>query len=653
MAKTNILGKIKNLWSGLDENKPGVEFFPASKTSDVDEAFENFLYTTYKDAFKEVVEKNENEWSENRKAYMSRGVDHHAFKDAIFTDTGTPNIYCSSVVADKIEDIVSIQLSGRPTVYPLPTHNPNFNYAPYLKENESPGDFVRNLWTCCFKDLQERMGMQEQAYKEGVEARLTGYVITKQTQAFDFDTKEQDVSVEICVTEDVAYDPDAKTFEENRYLFHRLWKTPYEALTLYPDYGQEIMDSVGITHEDRMRKKGEGRPQREKRNLVCIVEAYLRDLTLEEQEVYKKIKDPTTGADLEIVSTQMLPKYPNGRRITFLDGSEIEILKDEPNPYPTFPFTKFVPKPVSWSQQGRTEATPLRALQYADDFIIQQMMVNVKKMGNGSIIYDRKGVQDIANLSGHDVEKIPVDYLGAIQYHAPENVTLNAERAHAVILAAARDISGIEAPSEGRAPGSITSGIGVSLLQEGTNRKIRPSRDIYVEFLARKWKQIGDIMRDLYQEGRVLRVSDDDGLPVRLPVNLFDVTDSIDVKTDSDTTLPSDPVSMANLALTLLQVRDENGVPIIDREYLSQWLKLPGLRESLKRIEMRSQMKATDDMMSKMGPPQPTGPEQAMGAETNMAEQMPGMNAGNAVEDQVSPNPGGMGNNLAMRGFNT
>jgi hypothetical protein len=100
-------------------------------------------------------------------------------------------------------------------------------------------------------------------------------------------------------------------------------------------------------------------------------------------------------------------------------------------------------------------------------------------------------------------------------------------------------------------------------------------------------------MIDLYREGRVLRTSDEEtGLPIRLEVNLFDITDCVEVRADKDTQLPTDPVSMANLVLSLSALRDENGVPYIDRELVASLLKIPGFKEAVARINAASAAKA-------------------------------------------------------------
>jgi len=576
----------------IGEDIPSIEFAPESSN---DDDIVKYIDMLYRDSVTEI-EKHRVEWEANKKAYSARSVDQHNFDDAIVDEDNMPQVYCSAIVADKVEDVVAIQLSGRPTVYPLPHVNPQFNYESYLTEtDDTPDIFTRNLWSFCFKDLQERRNMQELNIKFATDSRLFGFTVAKICQEYDFDVQDQDVSIKICEPGSVMFGFDSDNNDRFNYVFHRTWKSVFQAITKYPKFKDDIISAVGgnsnllsvnIPQEERAKCK----------NKVCIVEGYLRDLTKINDEVQIQTQDEY-GNNTYQYGTEEVYKYPTGRKVVFIEQANgIKILEDGENPYNKFPFEIFASKPVSWDYVGRNEASPLRALQFADDYVFQQMMANIKKLGNGVMVYDRKGIQDPDLIEMKVGEMIPVDYMGAIQFEISKGITTDAERAHNLILQAAREISGVEAVSEGKPAGSITSGIGISLLQESTNRKVRVASDVYAEFLQRVWKQAADIMIDIYKAGRKLRCSDTDGIAVTLPVDLYEVTDAIDVAVDSFTALALDPVSMSNLALSLLQVKDQNGMPIIDRKLLAEWLKIPGLREAMKRISVESMQRRQEEM---------------------------------------------------------
>ena len=242
-----------------------------------------YLEQIYTDSF-EAIQSKTTQWQANKKAYYAEGTEQVRGKSTVYDDAGIPNVYSSAILADKIEAQASIQLNGRPMVYPLPCPAENFDFAPFLKDQETPADFTRKVWENCFRDLRERRRFQTINHEAAIEARLCSIAIMKITQAYDFNLQRDDVRLEICITEDVAFDPDCKEYADARFVLHRIWKTPYELMIAHPNFKTEI---AGAVRESSLLKKYNNKPyevDKIRRGLVCIVEAYIRDLT---QEVVK------------------------------------------------------------------------------------------------------------------------------------------------------------------------------------------------------------------------------------------------------------------------------------------------------------------------------------------------------------------------------
>ena len=608
MGITDVGKKIVSAITGRNQNvAPGVEFYGEHR-KDSDADLSNYLAEIYEDT-KKYVEPYFEEWRENRRAYMGWEYDHFGSDATLYSESGKKQIYNSNIVADKLDDLIAIQVGNNPSIFPMPEVSDTVNLATYITEDETPVRFVSKLWRACMKDLLERRHINHITVKLGLDARLCGFSPLKVIQKYDWETQQEDIWLQVVQPENFGVDPNATSLDDARYCYEDVYMSPFEAIQLYPKYREEIIGAIG-KRKKWDRETGESRDtdtDRRKRQ-VCIVEWFLKD-----DSTMKVNKE--AGVDEEgnpIIETVEERKYPRGRRVVWLPETKT-VLEDKPNGYNGFPYSLFVTKPVSWTAIGRIEASALRALQYTDDYVIQQMIANLKVAGNITLIYDKNAGIDIEMWKDIVGQKIPVERMGSVELVKAIAIVQEAIMAHRELIEMSRSISGVTASSEGSSSGSLSSGVALSILQEGTNRKLRYVQNLYAEFLTRVGKQICDLMKDLYRAGRVIRVSDTDDIPMRLPVSLYEVTESVDVQVDADSQLPQDPVSRMQLGLSLMDKLAEDGLPLLDRQGALELIPLTQAKETAERIEKKKAQGLTV----------PQGQGQGRGVPAGMMNPMP------------------------------
>jgi hypothetical protein len=574
-----------------------------------------FLIERYDEAFNNIRE-YASEWQENRRAYMAKPHEHYDNKSAVNLSGEKAAVFSSAITCDKVDDLVAIMLQNKPRCYPLPRTKDGFEVSETALAAVVPGEkpdpnkvhlVNQKIWSKVFESYFESNNEKEflaEAYRDGF---ICGIVVTQQYNKFNYETGRLEPVSEIVQPEHVAFDPAAKKLKDAKYVFRKEYVTPFELMRDYPEFADEIKASVigetdigtgksniktGSTIKESPKYKGR----------VCVAMAYYRDDTM----VAKKSKVVETDDEgLEITSnvTELVLKYPKGRRITFLPKTSTKLKEDE-MPSPKYPFAIFKPVPVSWSFYGRIVATPLRNLQHYDDRVAQQGFANMRAVGSYKVFAATGSMPD--GLGDCPGEIIDVTRPGAVQPFAPQNILNNTIQQREMNRRDADNISGVTAPAEGSAP-SLTSGKAVGLLQMASNRKLAPIQDIAGEFLRDRAEQIADLMLDTVKAGDKLRASDEDGIPASVPWDLAESTASVDMKVEADSALLIDPVSKFNMMTTLAQI-PANLDGIVDSEAIAEGLSFPGVKDTQRRREAR--MEAAIQMQAAQGAPgQPQAPE--------------------------------------------
>lgn len=548
---------------------------------------EEELLQFLKDRFETAKHKQEeihHEIRYNREMYLNKKQHTYWQDPAALDEEERRATFRSSIVAAKIDVLTAIQTDNRPKIYinpesPAAPINPAQQNEPTALDTATDKlggiEGLAETLTKIFDNWWEENRTDEQLYTTVKEARICGAAIAKIWWNPKLKHGKGDIVLERIPIEDFYPDPDADDIDNSRYCFHTKIADIDDIRKRYGKAADNINpdSDYSILHEDRD-KNDEDDGHKYRIQKAVIIESYLKDDTT------IKVTDPQTG------ETAQIPCYPNGRIITYSGDT---ILRDEPNPYPGFPFVKFTANPIPGSFFGKSDVRDIAPMQEIADMTMQQILANMRLVGNAKLIYEEGSLTDPDNITNLIAEKIPVTHMGAVQFIPPQAAAADGYSIYDRMLRLADDISGVYDVSQGRTPSSIHSGKAIISLQEGANRRIRPSARFFESFLKKAGEKILWLILKNYKKGRVYRFGKERNQTATLPINLDDLNIKFDIAIGPNSTLPSDRESKSNLALSLLSARAEDGLPVVDRQYVLEHLDLPGRDELLQRISAHKQ----------------------------------------------------------------
>lgn len=511
----------------------------------------------------------------NREMYLNKRIRVYWQDSANLSEDERRRVFRSGVVSNKIDTMTAIQTDNRPKIFINP-ETPAAGVAPPplagALERLGGVQGLADTLTRVFDNWWEENRIDEELYALVKEARVCGAAVAKVRWAPELKNSAGDVVFERVPIEDFYPDPDARDIGDCRFCFHsRVMdvddiRKKYGVDDIEPDRDYSILYPGRGKFDD-----DDGLKYRVPR--AVLVEGYFKD-------------DATSTVAGEDGATETIPQYPSGRIITFCGHS---ILRDEPNPYPGFPFVKFTANPVPGGFFGKSDVRDLAPIQENADMIMQQIMANMRLVGNAKLIYEEGAITDPDNISNVIAEKIQVSNMSGIQFVPPQAAAADGYAVYDRMMKLADEISGIHDVSEGRAPGGIQSGRAIISLQEGANRRIRPSARFFEGFLKKAGEKILWLILRHYKKGRVYRFGDGRRETATLPINLAALGVTFDIAIGPNSTLPTDRTAKANLALALLGTPAEDGLPVVDREYVLDNLDLPGRDELLRRLALIKQ----------------------------------------------------------------
>ena len=520
----------------------------------------------------------------NREVYLNKRIRAYWQEGENLSADELRSTFRSSIVASKIDTMTAIQTDSRPKIFINPeSPAPNRELLPQEEECSALRSAVERAGgvealaqtlTKVFDNWWEENRVDEELYGLVKEARVCGAAVAKIRWNSRLKNGHGEVVFERVPIEDFYPDPDARDIEDCRFCFH---KKVMDIEEIHKRYGKPALDvepdpDYSLLYPGRD-KTDEDDGLKYRLRKAVLVEGFFKD-----DSTFKLTGD--TG------DTEEIPRYPNGRIITFCGQT---ILRDVPNPYPGFPFVKFTANPVPGSFFGKSDVRDLAPVQENADMIMQQIIANMRLVGNARLIYEEGAITDPENITNAVAEKIQVTHIGGVQFVPPQAAAADGYHVYDRMMQLGDDISGIHEVSEGKEAGSVQSGRAIISLQEGTNRRIRPSARFFEGFLKKAGEKILWLILKHYKKGRVYRFGHGRRESSILPVDLSLLGITFDIAIGPNSTLPADRTAKANLALALLGTPAEDGLPVVDRQYVMEHLDLPGREDVIRRLEMLKQ----------------------------------------------------------------
>lgn len=574
------------------------------------------------------------EWGINKNAYLGFAIDFFAEALEQRKQGGIKFVYSSDTTSSYIESIMSIILEGKPIAYYKTLPDMNFDWASLVDEDAEPDEngqqprlvepgeeaqFVQAMWDNIGRDTQARLGIHSFSERSQIEALLTSVANIFVGKKYDYETNDVREFIELLPSEDVGRDFRAEGVSDSRYILKRKWRTKYDILADHPEEWEKIKDASNTQNGKRKWYGTRNRHNEEDdHDILCYVTGWIRDNTQEkvlfnidtgeqltdDQAVeLEQLEDEAAATDgtepNPVVEERLVFKFPAGRIVKYLDKGDgdgsIIPLSIEENELNRIPCTIYKPHPLAGETFGRNVASNLVATHYAIDYFLQKAAKNVEDAGTTKIFVGRNSLADVDQLKKYGFQIVEVDNPGGIQVVQARGLADDSLKVVDALNSYARQMTGIEATSQGQSPGSIQSGKGLLVLTGQSNRKLAPSTNSWKETLVDVFQNVAEVQMQVLKKGMLMKVSGEDNTPYILPVDPAAVTASIYAESDADSPMPSSPTAKANLALSLLQTLDENGIPIGDRELVASFLGIPGMAARTKRVETQLQRKIEAD----------------------------------------------------------
>lgn len=387
------------------------------------------------------------------------------------------------------------------------------------------------------------------------------------------DNKIGNVKCDLVDPFNIYPDPLAYDIDSAEYIIYATYKNYKKLKSMYPDKanaitGQQVNYSELVQERD---KEGVG-----EHNQVLVLEMWCKDYdTIEEEfeENGKKYKKITR-------------KYPNGRVIVTAPELNL-VLSDKANPYKTgkFPFILCKDYDIPFEFWGKGDVEQLISPQKYINELNSQITDNAKNTANMPWIIDNNaGIPrgTLTNRPGLIIRKNPgTDVRRDAPPPMPGYVNEKVQEWKTDI----QTISGIHETLAGeRAPG-VQAGNAIMALQEASQTRIRLKVKMMEEALSDLATMWYEMMQQFWKIDRFVRVANDEGSYNLNKIKEKDLKDDFDIKVTAGSTMPSNKSAKLDLMIRLAQTMGEDGLPMVDRRTVLQFVDMAGKQEMLQRIE--------------------------------------------------------------------
>ena len=366
-------------------------------------------------------------------------------------------------------------------------------------------------------------------------------------------------------------DPLAENVDSAEYIVYATYKNANQIKQLFPDKASAIEGSR-ITMSELVSNRDEN--DAKEQNQVLVLEMWCRDWT-------------TMDEDMEGNKTL---KYPKGRVITCLPDLGI-VLSDKKNPYKDgkFPFVIMKNYDVPFKFWGTGEVEQILSPQKYINDLTNQIIDNAKSTANMQWIIDKNsgiGQGKLTNRPGLVIRKNPGT---EVRRDAPPPMPTYIREQIEVLKSDMQDISGVYDALKGERQGSITAGSAIMALQEASQARIRLKIKLMEYSLTTLANMVYSRMQQFWKLDRWVRVTDVEGNPSFQQIGVNVLQNDFDMKVVAGSTMPVNRNAMLDLMIRLAQTNAEDGLPMVDRKSILEYLPTSDRKAILDRFEQQRQ----------------------------------------------------------------
>ena len=362
-------------------------------------------------------------------------------------------------------------------------------------------------------------------------------------------------------------DPLAEDVDSAEFIIYATYKNANQIKQQFPKKASAIEGSR-ISMSELVNNRDESDSQEE--NQVLILEMWCRDwTTMDENE-----------------DGEQTLKYPKGRVITCLPELGI-LLDDKKNPYKDgkFPFILMKNYDVPFKFWGTGEVEQILSPQMYINELTNQIIDNAKNTANMQWIIDKNsgiGQGKLTNRPGLVIRKNPGS---EVRRDTPPPMPSYVRETIDVMKADIQDISGVLDSLKGEKQTGVVAASAILALQEASQSRIRLKIKIMESNLTELANMVYSRMQQFWKLDRWVRVTDIEGNPTFRQIGTEVLSNDFDVKVMAGSTMPVNKNAMMDLMIRLAQTNAEDGLPMVDRKAILEYLPLSDKKAITERFE--------------------------------------------------------------------
>lgn len=470
------------------------------------------------------------------KEYMS------AYKGTYFQNKNLPD-YKSNEISNHVFSTIE-------TIRPIMTdNNPKFLAVP---STPAGMDFSADVQTALdYEWDRERMSLK-------LPAQLIPMLVYGNAVWFvQWDGKDGEygnISIKPVDPFNIFPDPLAESIDNSEFLVYATYRNANQIKQQFPEKASAIEGSR-ITMSELVAERDNNDTQ--DANQVLILEMWCRDwVTMDESVEGKK---------------QL--KYPKGRVITCLPELGI-LLSDKKNPYKDgkFPFVLMKNYDIPFEFWGVGEVEQVMSPQHYVNELTNQIIDNAKNTANMQWIIDKNsgiGQGKLTNRPGLVIRKTPGS---EVRRDTPPAMPSYVREQIEVLKKDIQDISGVFDSLKGEQQGSVTAASAILALQEASQARIRLKIKLMEASLSELAQIVYSRMQQFWKLDRWVRVTDVEGNPSFREIGAQVLSNDYDLKVMAGSTMPVNRNAMLDLMIRLAQTNGEDGLPLVDRKAVLEFL---------------------------------------------------------------------------------
>lgn len=373
-------------------------------------------------------------------------------------------------------------------------------------------------------------------------------------------------------------DPMATSVEDAEWIIYATYKNVNQIKTLFPKKA-DLISGAGVSHDELVHQN----PDTQVSNQVLILECWCRDYTY---------------IDVEMDNGKLMRKrnYPRGRVITVAPVHGV-VLSDKQNPYKDgkFPFVLLKDYDVPFQFWGNGDVEQLLSPQYSLNELNNAIIDNAKLTSNMPWIIDKNaGIpqNSLTNEQGLVIRKNPGT---EVRRDTPPSMPMYVVQKVDELKGDMEYIAGVHDSTRGKAGGSVVAAQAIMALQEAGQARIRLKVKIMEECLSELATMWYARMQQFWKDDRIVRMADINGKVTTDTLTAKDLSADFDIMITAGSTMPLNRNAMLDLMIRLAQTGAEDGMPVVDREAIMEFVPVGNKQQILERFEARREGELQDE----------------------------------------------------------